>query len=66
MLPNCLIDDKKAARSYFNEVRQKFIDWNDIASDDERFDLYLKEIEELRKSRFASYDKRAEKLIETE
>lgn len=38
------LDDKKAARAFINEIRQKFIDWNNTARDDERFDMYLREI----------------------
>jgi V/A-type H+-transporting ATPase subunit A len=58
------IEDKKAARSFMNEVRQKFIDWNNTAREDERFDLYRKEIEELVADRFVSYERRAAKILQ--
>jgi V/A-type H+-transporting ATPase subunit A len=58
------LEDKKAARSFINEIRQKFIDWNNTARDDERFDMYKKEIERLAADRFISYDRKAEKILQ--
>lgn len=31
------LDDKKAARQFFNEMRQKFLDWNGVRMDEPRF-----------------------------
>ncbi|MHC1693398.1 MAG: V-type ATP synthase subunit A [Sphaerochaetaceae bacterium] len=56
-------DDKKAARAFFNELRQKFIDWNGIEMTDPRFKEYMDGIETLRDSRLVSYDRQAEKMI---
>ena len=58
------LEDKKAARAFINEIRQKFIDWNNTARDDERFDMYLREIEELVAQRFVSYERRAAKILQ--
>lgn len=58
------IEDKKAARSFINEIRQKFIDWNNTAREDERFAMYQKEIEELVADRFVGYERRAAKILQ--
>jgi len=58
------LEDKKAARAFINEIRQKFIDWNNTAWDDERFDMYLREIEELVAQRFVGYERRAAKILQ--
>jgi hypothetical protein len=58
------LEDKKAARAFINEIRQKFIDWNNTARDDERFDMYLREIEDLVAQRFVSYERRAAKILQ--
>ena len=31
------LEDKKDARAFFNELRQRFLDWNGTATDDERY-----------------------------
>jgi len=56
-------DDKKAARVFFNELRQRFIDWNGVEMTDPRFKEYMDGIKVLRDSRLVSYDRQAEKLI---
>lgn len=58
------IEDKKAARSYMNEIRQKFIDWNSTELEDVRFEMFRKEIAVLVDSRLIAYDKRAVKFIQ--
>ncbi|MDY4888409.1 MAG: V-type ATP synthase subunit A [Sphaerochaetaceae bacterium] len=32
-----VLEDKKGARKFFNEMRQKFLDWNGVVTDDPRF-----------------------------
>jgi len=59
------IEDKKAARSFMNELRQKFIDWNSTELEDTRFEMFRKEIAALVDSRLTAYDKRAVKFIES-
>jgi len=41
------LDNKKDVRSFFNELRQKFLDWNSVATNDARYAQYEKEIKEL-------------------
>ena len=41
------IDNKKDVRAYFNEMRQKFLDWNSVQTTDERYAKYEKEINDL-------------------
>ena len=41
------IDSKKDVRAFFNEMRQKFLDWNSVQIDDERYAKYEKEINDL-------------------
>lgn len=57
------IEDKKSARSFINDLRQKFVDWNNTPIDDERFEMFKNEIEESVSNLFDSYDKRASKII---
>ena len=38
------LEDKKDARTFFNELRQRFLDWNGTAEDDERYDERLSEL----------------------
>lgn len=58
------IEDKKAARAFINELRQKFIDWNNTAREDEGFEMYKKEIEELVGDRFVEYERKANKILQ--
>ena len=41
------IESKKDVRAFFNEMRQKFLDWNSVQINDERYAKYEKEINEL-------------------
>ncbi len=38
---------KRDVRAFFNQLRQKFLDWNSVDSADERYKGYEKEISEL-------------------
>ena len=41
------IPSKKDVRAFFNELRQKFLDWNSVLTTDERYGRYEKEINDL-------------------
>jgi len=41
------LDNKKDVRSFFNELRQKFLDWNSVLDTDARYTKYQKEINDL-------------------
>ena len=41
------IDTKKDVRAFFNELRQKFLDWNSVQTTDARYEQYEKEIVDL-------------------
>ena len=41
------IESKKEVRAFFNELRQKFLDWNSVLSTDERYGKYEQEIKDL-------------------
>jgi len=58
------IEDKKAARSFINELRQKFIDWNNTPREDERFEMYKKEIKALVSERFVRYERKAARILQ--
>ena len=45
------IESKKEVRAFFNEMRQKFLDWNSVQISDERYAKYEKEINDLFKSK---------------
>ena len=45
------LEDKKDARTFFNELRQRFLDWNGTAEDDERYDERLLELRAYAQSR---------------
>jgi len=60
---NFKLHDKKEVRSYFNEIRQKFLDWNNVEFKSERFEQIEGEIKSQFDSNFVSFDEKAEKLI---
>lgn len=60
---NIKVEDKKSARSFINDLRQKFVDWNNTPLEDQRFEMFKTEIEESVERLFESYDKRALKII---
>ena len=41
------IPSKRDVRAFFNELRQKFLDWNSVLTTDERYERYEKEINNL-------------------
>ena len=41
------IESKKDVRAFFNEMRQKFLDWNSVLTTDERYEKYENEINDL-------------------
>lgn len=41
------IGSKRDVRAFFNELRQKFLDWNSVLTTDERYERYEKEINDL-------------------
>ena len=41
------IENKKDVRAFFNQLRQKFLDWNSVLTTDERYEQYEKEINDL-------------------
>ncbi|MCL2759756.1 MAG: V-type ATP synthase subunit A [Treponema sp.] len=55
--------DKNEARSWFNKLRQKFLDFNGSPWKSERFDQLEKEIENSVKSQSKGLEKAAEKII---
>jgi V/A-type H+-transporting ATPase subunit A len=57
------IDDKKEVRVFFNSLRQKFLDWNSVEMDSERFGQIEGELVELYSSKLSSYDTEAQKLM---
>ncbi len=57
------LDDKKQVRSFFNKIRQKFLDWNNVETTSERFKQIEEEIENLYKGKQKEIDPDAKKLI---
>ena len=41
------LDSKKGVRAFFNQMRQKFLDWNSVATTDPRYSQYENEIRDL-------------------
>jgi V/A-type H+-transporting ATPase subunit A len=41
------IDNKKDVRAFFNQLRQKFLDWNSVLTTDKRYAAYEQEINDL-------------------
>ena len=56
-------NDKNEARSWFNKLRQKFLDYNGSQWKSDRFDALESEIESSVKSQSQGLDKSAEKII---
>ena len=55
--------DKNEARSWFNKLRQRFLDYNGSHWQDERFKTLEKEIDEAVKKQSRGLDKAAEKIL---
>ena len=60
---NYQIEDKKEVRVFFNTLRQKFLDWNNVEMKSERFGQIEGELVELYSEKMASYDPDAQKLM---
>ncbi|AEV28201.1 archaeal/vacuolar-type H+-ATPase subunit A [Sphaerochaeta pleomorpha str. Grapes] len=60
---NYQIEDKKEVRVFFNTLRQKFLDWNNVEMNSERFGQIEGELVELYSEKMASYDPDAQKLM---
>lgn len=41
------LEDKRAVRGFFNQIRQKFLDWNGVRTDDPRYASFEEEINAL-------------------
>ncbi len=48
------LDNKKDVRSFFNEMRQKFLDWNGVFATDSRYAQYEQDIKDLYASKSRS------------
>lgn len=57
------LKDKKTVRSYFNEMRQKFLDLNNVEFKCERFGQIEGEIKAQFDNNFVSFEEKAEKLM---
>lgn len=57
------LEDKKQVRSFFNTIRQKFLDWNNVESGSERFTQIEGEIHALYQGKQRGVDPDAEQLI---
>jgi V/A-type H+-transporting ATPase subunit A len=60
---NFTFPDKNEARTWFNRLRQKFLDYNGSKWQDDRFKTLEKEIEEAVKRQSNGLDKAAEKIL---
>lgn len=56
-------EDKSEVRSFFNQLRQMFLDWNGMAWQSGDFKSQEEKMRKLVETKFASYDKEAEKLF---
>ena len=61
---NLNLNEKNEARVFMNEMRQKFIDWNNTPEEDKGFEKYKKEIETYLKQHFVSYERRANQILQ--
>ena len=60
---NFSFQDKQEVRSFFNQLRQQFLDWNGMAWKSPEFSKQETLLKDTIQSKFASYDKEAEKLF---
>lgn len=58
------LGSKREARSFINDLRQMFIDWNGTARDDKNFEKYEKEINHLIDEKFIEYERQVAKIVE--
>lgn len=54
---------KPEVRRYFNEVRQKFLDWNNEVQGTAKFKTYEQELNELINSKLLDFDKHAQSMM---
>lgn len=47
LMADFALDSKKDVRAFFNQMRQKFLDWNSVATTDPRYSQYENEIRDL-------------------
>jgi V/A-type H+-transporting ATPase subunit A len=57
------LTEKKDVRTFFNQLRQKFLDWNDVAWQSDRFREVEKELDEMYQEKAVSVDPNAETLM---
>ncbi|MGM0431603.1 MAG: V-type ATP synthase subunit A [Spirochaetota bacterium] len=57
------LDNKETARQFFNQVRQKMLDWNGVQWDTKQFTSQEEQLDEQLQESFVSYEKRAEKIL---
>ena len=60
---NFNLEDKDSARTFFNQIRQKFLDWNYIAWDAPEFKAKEAEIDELYSSKNGTLTAEAAALL---
>ncbi|MFA6775662.1 MAG: V-type ATP synthase subunit A [Sphaerochaetaceae bacterium] len=60
---NFNLAEKKDVRAFFNQLRQKFLDWNDVEWQSDRFREVEKELDEMIKEKATTIDPNAEKLM---
>ncbi len=63
---NLNLDSKEAARSFFNQLRLKFLDYNGCEWQSEEFKAYEKEVLDIIDDKFVSIQPEAEALMKTE
>ena len=56
-------EDKAEVRSFFNQLRQMYLDWNGMAWQSNEFKSQEEKMHALVQTKFASYEKEAEKLF---
>jgi len=57
------LSDKDEARTYFNQLRQKFLDWNYTEFESDDFKKLEKEIDDLYASKSGKLNAEAENLL---
>ncbi len=57
------LESKDAARGYFNQIRQKFLDWNGCQWGSDAFSMQEKELDNLLNEKFISLSSENEKIL---
>ncbi|MCF7943933.1 MAG: V-type ATP synthase subunit A [Spirochaetia bacterium] len=60
---NYKLNKKEDARHFFNQLRQRFLDWNGSEWDSEQFKTNEKEIYSLFNEKFTEYDKHVKEIV---